>query len=63
MNCHGFGSWALIMDLNSIDKIVLPWTLIMGFSNITEHKYSWALNIIRCVYLKVNMWYLNKIKC
>ena len=22
----------------------------MGFSNISKHKYSWALNIIRCVY-------------
>ena len=35
----------------------------MGFSNIAKHKYSWALNIIRCVYLKVNRWYLNKIRC
>ena len=32
----------------------------MGFSNIAKHKYSWTLNIIRCVYLKVNRWYLNK---
>ena len=31
------------MDLNSIDKIVLPWTWIMGFSNIAKHKYSWTL--------------------
>ena len=35
----------------------------MGFSNIGKHKYSWVLNIIRCVYLNVNRWYLNKIKC
>ena len=63
MNCYGFESWALIMDLNSIDKIVLPWTWIMGFSNIAKHKCSWVLNRIWCVYLKVNRWYLNKIKC
>ena len=25
----------------------------MGFSNIVKHKYSWALNRIGCVYLKV----------
>ena len=30
----------LIMDLNSIDKIVLPWIWIVGFSNIAKHKYS-----------------------
>ena len=54
MNCHEFESWALIMNLNSINKIVLPWNLIMGFSNIAKHKYSWALNRIGCVYLKVN---------
>ena len=35
----------------------------MGFSNIGKHKYSWVLNIIRCVYLKVDRWYLNKIRC
>ena len=35
----------------------------MGFSNIAKNKYYWALNIIRCVYLKVNSWYLNKIRC
>ena len=35
----------------------------MGFSNIGKHKYSWVLNIIRCVYLKVGRWYLNKIMC
>ena len=35
----------------------------MGFSNIGKHKYSWILNIIRCVYLKVDKWYLNKIRC
>ena len=35
----------------------------MGFSNIAKHKYSWALNRIGCVYLKVNRWYLNKIRC
>ena len=29
------------MDLNSIDKIILPWTWIMGFLNIAKHKYSW----------------------
>ena len=37
------------MDLNSIDKIVLPWTWIMGFSNIAKYKYSWVLNRM-CVY-------------
>ena len=31
LNCHEFKSWALIMDLNTIDKIALPWTEIMGF--------------------------------
>ena len=51
------------MDLNSIDKIVLPLTWFMGFSNIAKHKHSWVLNRIGCVYLKVNRWYLNKIKC
>ena len=35
----------------------------MSFSNIGKHKYSWVLNIIRCVYLKVDRWYLNKIRC
>ena len=35
----------------------------MGFSNIAKHKYSWALNIIRSVYLKVNRWYLHKVRC
>ena len=35
----------------------------MGFSNIDKHKYSWVLNIIRCMYLKVDRWYLNKIRC
>ena len=30
--------------------------------NIGKHKYFWVLNIIRCVYLKVNRWYLNKIR-
>ena len=35
----------------------------MGFSNIDKHKYSWVLNIIRCVHLKVDRWYLNKIRC
>ena len=35
----------------------------MGFSNIGKYKYSWVLNIIRCVYLKVGRWYLNKIMC
>ena len=25
----------------------------MGFSNIGKHKYSWVLDVIRCVYLKV----------
>ena len=35
----------------------------MGFSNIGKHKYSWVLNIIRYVYLKVGRWYLNKIMC
>ena len=34
----------------------------MGFSNIAKHKYSWTLNRIGCVYLKVNRWYLNKIR-
>ena len=34
----------------------------MGFSNIAKHKYSWVLNRIGCVYLKVNRWYLNKIR-
>ena len=38
------------MDLNSIDKIVLPWTWIMGFSNIVKHKYSWTLNKMGYVY-------------
>ena len=57
INCRGFKSWALIIDLDSIDKIVLPWTRIMG------HKYSWALNRIACVYLKVNRYNLNKIRC
>ena len=33
------------------------------FSNISKHKFSWALNRIGCVYLKVNRWYLNKIRC
>ena len=28
------------MDLNSINKIVLPWAWIMGFSNIAKHKYN-----------------------
>ena len=32
----------------------------MGFPNIVKHKYSWVLNIIRCVFLKVNRWFLNK---
>ena len=27
--CHGFKSWALIMGLNPIDKMVLPWIWIM----------------------------------
>ena len=58
-NCCGFESWALVMDLNSIDKIVLPWTWIMGFPNISKHKYSWALNIIRCNKKK----YLNNNQC
>ena len=35
----------------------------MGFSNIGKHKYSWVLDVIRCVYLKVDRWYLNKIRC
>ena len=35
----------------------------MGFSNIGKHKYSWVLNIIRYVYLKVGRLYLNKIMC
>ena len=35
----------------------------MDFSNISKHKYSWVSNIIRCVYLKVDRWYLNKIRC
>ena len=35
----------------------------MGFSNIDKYKYSWVLNIIRGVYLKVDRWYLNKIRC
>ena len=35
----------------------------MSFSNIAKHKYSWALNGIGCVCLKVNRWYLNKIRC
>ena len=34
------------MDLNFIDKIVLPWIWIMGFSNIGKHKYSWVLEKI-----------------
>ena len=34
------------MDLNSIDKIVLPWIWIMGFSNIVKHEYSLALEKI-----------------
>ena len=38
------------MDLNSTDKIVLPWTLIMGFSNIVKYKYSWDLNRMGCVH-------------
>ena len=46
INCHGFKPWALIMDLNSIDKIVFPWIWIMGFSNITKHEYSWTLEKI-----------------
>ena len=25
----------------------------MSFSNISKHKYSWALNRIECVHLKV----------
>ena len=34
------------MDLNSIDKIVLPWIWIMGFSDIAKHEYFWALEKI-----------------
>ena len=65
-------NWALMLPmrigfrlriLNPIDKIVLPWTWIIGFSNIVKQKYSWFLNRIECVYLKVNRWYLNKIRC
>ena len=56
---HGLRLWIWI----PLIKFVLPWTWIMGFSNIGKHKYSWVLNIIRCVYLKVDRWYLNKIRC
>ena len=40
---HVFELWALIMNLNSIDKIVLPCIWIMDFSNIARYKNSWAL--------------------
>ena len=43
---HGLRLWIWI----SLIKFVLPWTWIMGFSNIGKHKYSWVLNIIRCVF-------------
>ena len=33
--------WALIMDLNSIDKVILSWIWIVGFLNLAKHKYSW----------------------
>ena len=56
---HGLRLWIWI----PLIKFVLPRTWIMGFSNIGKHKYSWVLNIIRCVYLKVDRWYLNKIRC
>ena len=39
------------MDLNSIDKIVLPWIWIMGFSDIAKHEYSWVLEKISFISL------------
>ena len=56
---HGLQLWIWI----PLIKFVLSWTWIMGFSNIGKYKYSWVLNIIRGVYLKVDRWYLNKIRC
>ena len=63
MNRHGFESWASIMDLNSISEICFAIDLNHGLFNIGKHKYSWVLNIIRCVYLKVDRWDLNKMRC
>ena len=38
--CRGFESWVLIIGLNPIDKIALPWIWIMGFNYRVESHWQ-----------------------
>ena len=61
--CRGFESWVLIIGLNPIDKIALPWIWIMGFDYRVESHWqnSIAMNLNHGLWLWTWIMDLNSI--